>query len=170
MRFFVTSLPLTLVACEPGSPERAGNDIAPVEPSVVGSAQSAAGGQAMAEEQVKAAERGSGRGAWPAAAEGAPPPGAFIWTGRYAATQALCEQGIWEFTNARVKTAGETVCAINDAAEGGGRVELRLSCAAEGMKSEEKWTLTRTSAEGMKVSRSIKEQQESIDANLVRCG
>jgi hypothetical protein len=47
---------LALGACTPGQENQIGNDIAPAEPSAIGSAQSAAEGQAMAEEQVKAAE------------------------------------------------------------------------------------------------------------------
>jgi hypothetical protein len=51
---------LALGACTPGEEDAVTNDIAPAEPAAVGSAQSAAEGQAMAEEQVKAAEQGTG--------------------------------------------------------------------------------------------------------------
>jgi hypothetical protein len=55
-------LPLVLPvlgACSPGQDNQARDDIAPAEASAIGSAQSAAEGQAMAEEQVKAAENSS---------------------------------------------------------------------------------------------------------------
>jgi hypothetical protein len=53
------ALLLALGACTPAEENQIGNDIAPAEPSAIGSAQSAAEGQAMAEEQVKAAENHS---------------------------------------------------------------------------------------------------------------
>jgi len=58
---------LALGACTPTDPDNGNaNEIAPAEPAAVGSAQSGAEGQAMAEEQVKAAESNS---ASPPAAE-----------------------------------------------------------------------------------------------------
>lgn len=55
MRFSLALL-LALGACTPADENQVGNEIAPAEPSAIGSAQSGAEGQAMAEEQVKAAE------------------------------------------------------------------------------------------------------------------
>nr|WP_295371318.1 hypothetical protein [uncultured Sphingosinicella sp.] len=56
MRISLALALLALGACTPADENQLGNDVAPAEPSAVGSAQSAAEGQAMAEEQVKAAE------------------------------------------------------------------------------------------------------------------
>jgi hypothetical protein len=153
---------LALGACTPAEENGIGNDIAPAEPSAIGSAQSGAEGHAMAEEQVKAAES-AGR------PDGAAPPGVFQWTGRFAASRDLCPRGTWEFTNAQVRTSGENVCSISRVGEGGGKVELRLSCSAEGMWSDEKWTLTPRDGGGMSVSRSVK-GAETSNVDLIRCG
>jgi hypothetical protein len=59
MRISLALAVLVLAACTPAEETQLGNDVAPAEPSAVGSAQSAAEGQAMAEEQVKAAENNS---------------------------------------------------------------------------------------------------------------
>jgi hypothetical protein len=99
-------------------------------------------------------------------AEGAAPPGAFQWTGRFAASEALCRGGVWEFTNARVETDGETSCAIGDVREGDGGAELSLSCQAEGMTSDERWTL-RQQADGMRVTR--RTGTDSFAVDLRRC-
>ncbi len=56
MRLAILALLALAAACTPAEENQIGNDIAPAEPSAIGSAQSAAEGQAMAEEQVKAAE------------------------------------------------------------------------------------------------------------------
>jgi hypothetical protein len=156
------ALLLALGACTPAEENGTGNDIAPAEPSAIGSAQSGAEGQAMAEEQVKAAES-AGR------PEGAAPPGVFQWTGRFAVNRDLCQGGVWEFTNVQVRTSGENVCSISKVGEGGGKVELRLSCSAEGMWTDEKWTLLPRETGGMNVSRSIKGGGRT-DVDLIRCG
>ena len=49
----------------------------------------------------------------------------------------------------------------------GDEVVLTLACTAEGMDSQERWTLTRNGADGMKVSRAI--GTETIDVDLIRC-
>lgn len=149
---------LALAACAPPAQEETGNQVAPAEPAVVGSAQSAAEGQMIAEEQVKAVE-----------AQGAAPAGAFQWTGRFAATRDLCRGGVWEFTNTGVETDGHTSCTIRQAGEGGGSVELRLACTAEGMKTDEKWTLTPAAGGGMRVSRRAL-GEGTVDVDLIRCG
>lgn len=149
---------LALGACTPPDENEIGNQVAPAEPAAVGSAQTAQEGQVIAEEQVKALE-----------AKGEAPAGAFQWTGRFAATKALCEGGVWEFTPGGIETDGETSCAIRSAGEGGGRVELSLACTAEGTNTQEKWTLTPRDGGGMSVSRSIP-GAETIDVDLLRCG
>lgn len=162
MRISIALVLMALGACTPAEENQLGNDVASAEPSAIGSAQSAAEGQAMAEEQVKAAEAAG-------VMEGAAPPGAFQWTGRFAASRDLCPGGTWEFTNAKVLTSGENICSISRVGEGSGRVELRLSCSAEGMWSDEKWTLTPREGGGMSVSRSIK-GAETTNVDLIRCG
>jgi hypothetical protein len=57
MRSLLVLFPLALGACTPAEDTQAGNGVAPAEPAVVGSAQSAAEGQMIAEEQAKAAEQ-----------------------------------------------------------------------------------------------------------------
>ena len=60
MRFSIVLALFALGACTPADQDTGNaNEIAPAEPSAVGSAHSAAEGQAMAEEQVKAAESNS---------------------------------------------------------------------------------------------------------------
>lgn len=57
MRISILLALLALGACTPADEDKTdANEIAPAEPSAIGSAQSGAEGQAMAEEQVKAAE------------------------------------------------------------------------------------------------------------------
>ena len=60
MRVSILFALLALGACTPADQDKGNaNEIAPAEPSAIGSAQSGAEGQAMAEEQVKAAESNS---------------------------------------------------------------------------------------------------------------
>ena len=60
MRVSILLALLALGACTPADQDKGdANEIAPAEPSAIGSAQSGAEGQAMAEEQVKAAESNS---------------------------------------------------------------------------------------------------------------
>lgn len=146
MRAFLLFLVLLLAGCTPGEEGQAGNQVSRSRDEPL-----------AAPRQTPAAEPEQ---------EGAAPPGAFQWTGRYAATRELCTGGLWEFTNARVRTDGETSCDIGDVREGGGRVELTLACTAEGMKTNEDWTLTRRD-EGIAVSRST--GRETIDVELIRC-
>ena len=57
MRVSILFALLALGACTPADEDKGdANEIAPAEPSAIGSAQSGAEGQAMAEEQVKATE------------------------------------------------------------------------------------------------------------------
>ena len=57
MRVSILFAVLALGACTPADEDKGdANEIAPAEPSAIGSAQSGAEGQAMAEEQVKATE------------------------------------------------------------------------------------------------------------------
>lgn len=164
MRIFLATL-LLIGGC--GAPSGDADQAAPAKPAAIGSATSAAEAHATVYEQRNAvaaalAENGLG-------SEGAPPRGAFRWTGRFASSRDLCPRGTWAFTNARVVTSGESVCSISEIGEGGGQVELRLSCSAEGMWSDEKWTLTPREGGGMRVSRSIK-GAETSDVELLRCG
>lgn len=96
------------------------------------------------------------------------PGGAFRWTRRFAASRALCTGGVWDIGRERIATAGETSCTVEAVAETPGRAVLGLSCLAEGMASEESWTLTRTGEGRMRVSRAA--GAETVDVDLVRCG
>lgn len=77
-----------------------------------------------------------------AGSDSAAAPGRFQWTGRYAASAEMCRNNQdWRFTNVSVETAGETSCRIKNVREIGDEVRLALSCTAEGMATEERWTL-----------------------------
>lgn len=120
----VLTVPILLLAgC--GAPAPEGNQAAPAEPAAVGAATTAAEAGAIAGEQRKAA---------PSNTDGAARREAIRWTGRFAASEALCQGGVWDITETAVRTDGETSCTIDSAREEAGRVELALTCVAEGCK------------------------------------
>lgn len=144
---------IVLAGCGGGTEvdRESGNEtaaVAPAQPAAVGAATSAAEGEALAQGQENAATP-------------------FVWTGRFAATPQLCQGGVWDIGKDRIETAGETSCSVNAVADEGDKVVLTLACTAEGMDSQERWTLTRNGADGMKVSRAI--GTETIDVDLIRC-
>lgn len=91
----------------------------------------------------------------------------FAWTGRFAATPALCEGGVWDIGEERIVTDGETACDVVHVARAVGQVTLELACTAEGMPGAERWTLSRR-GEGMRVRREPA-GAEASDVDLVRC-
>jgi hypothetical protein len=116
--------------------------VAPAEPVAEPAAPIESTAAPVVPTDTKRADAARAQSAAPAS-DSAAPPGAFQWTGRYAPSREMCLSGeVWEITNVKVTTAGETRCTIGDVAEGGGRVRLTLSCLAEGMRSNERWTLT----------------------------
>ena len=154
MRSFLSCIAMmTLAGCGGGTEVDRHNsnesaEVAPAQPAAVGAATSAAEGEALAQDQEKAA---------------AP----LIWTGRFAATPQLCKGGVWDIGRESITTAGETSCSVNAVADEGDKVVLTLACSAEGMDSQEHWTLTRKGADGMNVSRAA--GTETIDVDLIRC-
>jgi hypothetical protein len=94
---------------------------------------------------------------------------AFDWQGRFAASAELCTGGLWDIGRTRVVTDGETACEVGGIDSGVGRVVLALSCTAEGMASEESWTLTPRDGGGVRLVRAPEgEAMSAVD--LVRCG
>ncbi len=148
MRAFVCGAALTLAACS-GSEEQARD----------GSAATNAAAEASAEPEpalVNETAEPHGREA------------AFDWTGTFAARPELCRGGAWRFARERVETDGETACTVGAVRPSATSVELALSCTAEGMASEEVWTLTPTGDGAMTVSRDI--GPEVVEVDLRRCG
>lgn len=118
---------------------------------------------------VAAAEAIPARG--PANASFAPEEGpgfadGFDWTGRFAASSALCTGGVWDFGEQRIVTDGETSCDVDRVGRAAGQVTLSLACIAEGMESREQWVLTRQD-EGMRVSRNT--GRETFNVDLIPC-
>ena len=142
MRFIIAAAPLALLAA-------------------CGAAERGADGAANL-----AAPAGSAEDPAPAVAAN---PKQFDWTGRFAASPELCTGGAWEIGRDRIVTAGETSCTVADIVETGETAVLGLSCLAEGMASEERWTLTATGADRMRVSRAPA-GAETVEVDLVRCG
>jgi hypothetical protein len=145
---------IALAGCGSGTEvdRESGNEtaaVAPAQPAAVGTATSAAEGEALAQGQEEAATP-------------------FVWTGRFAVTPQLCQGGVWTIEREKIATAGETSCSVNAVADEGDKVVLTLACSAEGMDSQERWTLTRKGADGMNVSRAT--GTETMDVDLIRCG
>jgi hypothetical protein len=118
-------------------------------PATIGTARDAAEAEKIHEERALAAD--------------------FGWQGRFAASAELCTGGVWDIGRTRIVTDGETACDVRGIESGAGRVVLALSCTAEGMASEESWTLTPRDSGGIRVVRAPKvEAMSAVD--LVRCG
>jgi hypothetical protein len=95
--------------------------------------------------------------------------GDVAWTGRFAASPELCTGGVWDIRPDRIVTDGETSCAVRRVGRAAGQVTVGLTCNAEGMTTEESWTLTPGEGDRLAVSRSIP-GAERIDVDLRRCG
>lgn len=134
---------LLLAACGPGGE---GNESAP---AAIGTARDAAEAEKIHQERAMAAD--------------------FDWQGRFAASAELCTGGVWDIARTRIVTDGETACDVRGVDGSVGRVVLALSCTAEGMASEESWTLTPREGGGMRVVRAPEGQAMSA-VDLVRCG
>jgi hypothetical protein len=102
----------------------------------------------------------------PAIAPPAAPP--LAWTGNFAASKALCSGGVWQFEETQVKTQGATNCSINNVVEEPGLVDLTVSCTAEGMDAQERWTLSPNAGGGMTVVRETAGRQ-TAKVDLIRC-
>ncbi|MFN3945439.1 MAG: hypothetical protein ACK4K7_10975 [Allosphingosinicella sp.] len=92
----------------------------------------------------------------------------FDWEGRFAATAELCEGGVWNIRRDGIATDGETSCEVRNIDSGADRVDLDLACTAEGMASEERWTLTPRDGGGMRVVRAPT-GGAMVAVDLVRC-
>jgi hypothetical protein len=104
----------------------------------------------------------------PAAADGsAPQQEPFPWTGRFAASRELCSGGVWDIRADSIVTQGETSCEVQRIERSPERVALYNGCLAEGMESEERWTITRGSADGITVERDMGPDIYTVD--LIRC-
>jgi hypothetical protein len=141
MRGLIPFALLAVAACGPVAEENA------TAPASVASATSSAEAEMVAEEQAEAA--------------------AFAWTGRFAATPELCVRGVWDIKPHAIVTDGHTACDVDQVAEAAGQVTLRLSCTAEGVFSDETWTLSPRPEDGMRVARDT--GRERFDVDLIRC-
>jgi hypothetical protein len=92
----------------------------------------------------------------------------FDWEGRFAASRELCEGGVWDLRRDRIATDGETSCDVRGIDSGPDRVVLDLACTAEGMASEEVWTLTPREGGGLRVEPAPR-GGEAVAVELVRC-
>lgn len=150
MRRIICAAALALVAgCggqESGDEAAVNQAIEGQPPATVPSAISAAEGETVSREQEQAAEE-------------------FSWTGRFAANRELCTGGVWDIAEDRIVTDGETSCDVDSVGRAPRQVTLRLVCTAEGMNSDETWTLTPRELEGITVARST--GQGPVD--LIRC-
>ena len=88
-------------------------------------------------------------------------------TGRFAASEALCRAGAWTFTEAGVTTDGETACELLHREPSGEGQRLTLSCRAEGVKTDEQWTVMPADDGGIDVVRRGEGTRSSV--SLVRC-
>lgn len=132
-----------LAACGEASDPGAGGQPAPA----VAPAIDAADAVAISDDQAEARE--------------------FAWEGRFAASPDLCRAGQWEIGSERIVTAGETACEVDNVARAAGQVTLELSCVAEGMPGDERWTLRPRGESGLRVRRET--AAEASDVDLVRC-
>ncbi len=82
-----------------------------------------------------------------------PRPTEFSYSGRWAATQAVCADGWWEFGDREVATAGELECQIQREAWTATGASLELVCVGEGMTDVETWAITRPEGGRMTVTR-----------------
>lgn len=89
------------------------------------------------------------------------------WLGRFAATTQLCRGGAWDIGDTRIVTDSGTACDIDRVGRAPQQVTLRLSCTAEGTKTDEEWVLAPEGTERMKVRRNT--GREQVDVDLIRC-
>lgn len=146
-------IPLFLVAVAGCGPAADTVDNGTQPPASVAPATSSAEAEAIVAGQADAANAAA--------------PAESAWTGRFAATPELCVQGVWDIRPHLIVTDGETSCDVDNVAEGAGQVTLRLSCIAEGMRSNESWTLTPRDGDRLAVARDT--GRETIDVDLLRC-
>jgi hypothetical protein len=92
----------------------------------------------------------------------------FYWTGRFAASRALCSGGVWDIRAERIQTQGETSCEVQRIERSPDRVILQNACLAEGIESEERWTISRGGEGGITVERDMGPDIYTVD--LIRCG
>ena len=89
------------------------------------------------------------------------------WLGRFAATTELCRGGAWDIGETRIVTDSGTVCDVDRVGRAPQQVTLRMSCSAEGTKSNEEWVLAPEGGDRMKVRRDT--GRERVDVDLIRC-
>ncbi len=89
------------------------------------------------------------------------------WLGRFAATTQLCRGGAWDIGATRIVTDSGTVCDVDRVGRAPQQVTLRMSCSAEGTRTDEEWVLAPEGSERMKVRRDT--GRERVDVDLVRC-
>lgn len=61
--------------------------------------------------------------------------------GRWAASERLCADGWWDFTDYDVRTAGEMVCSIVTDDRTETTATLQITCVGEGVPTTETWRL-----------------------------
>lgn len=89
------------------------------------------------------------------------------WIGRFAATTELCRGGAWDIRATQIVTDAGTTCDIDRVGRSAQQVTLRMSCSAEGTKTNEQWVFSPEGAEGIKLRR--RTDRDQIDVNLIRC-
>ena len=95
----------------------------------------------------------------------APPILDTAWTGRFAASAALCASEPWDVGAERVLTAGGSDCAVRRVGRAPAQVTVELACTGEG---DESWTVTPRQDGGIAVARSPA-GRETVQLDLVRC-
>ncbi|MFS0735760.1 hypothetical protein ABC347_01805 [Sphingomonas sp. 1P06PA] len=98
-----------------------------------------------------------------------PATATFDYTGDWAATADLCAGGRWRFTRDGVSTAGETSCTGRAIDESADRITLDYACTAEGLETQERWTIDHLADNRIRVVRAETNGKPIGDVTLQSC-